>query len=604
MSSNRDLEHTRHLSVSDEEERNRVRLPKKLIVCCDGEPFFTTIGVRALTDSTIGTWQNSDNGWVGGHLQNPTNVTRIARAVSSEDKSHHPQVVYYQAGVGTGLGLYNHLVGGGTGLGLSENVREAYAFLASNYAEHDKTLRKLPSDSIFLVGFSRGAFTARTLGGFICCMGILKKKAMPHFYEVFEDWEHAGDPHYEPMFFDNYFRHHDDVTKVKPNEKLAKSKKPEDRDEYLRKYSELLLELDLTQRADINCIGVWDTVGALGIPVNPLLQRALPFLHLPSFFRTYKWFDTRLDSAVKNAFHALALDESRSPFSPAVWERKPGCTSNLQQVWFPGSHSNIGGSYEDAGMANITLAWMMDHLAGNTVEHKYGFKHHDWIQFDEQYIDHWYDCETDWYEKHQKEPYQGWARGKLYDSNTFPQSVLGQRIRGPGRYHGTFYESGTVDKNRVLENTNEFIHASVRARIDMAGRGIEPDWAQVFPHGWSIRPLIRHFWRKLFGGGHRVYQPQQKGGPLHFWKLDDGHESHRDPNLNIDMSPDGLKEVKWVFNGKGKVANPVMPEAKLGEYERALLEKDQKLAKKVEYTNNAWHWFKKNVEHPRHGWTF
>ena len=184
-------------------EQPRLKVPKKLVICCDG------------------TWQDSDNGWVkaagsvAGHQQYPSNVTRIARAVAPEDKDHHPQIVYYQAGVGTGVGLWNHLAGGGTGIGLAAHVREAYAFLVSNYAENDKLV---PNDSIFLVGFSRGAFTARTLGGFICAMGILKKKAMPHFREIFEDWEQAGcGEKYDPIFFKNYYSYHPGVQKVVPD---------------------------------------------------------------------------------------------------------------------------------------------------------------------------------------------------------------------------------------------------------------------------------------------------------------------------------------------------------------------------------------------------
>lgn len=163
--------HTRH---SSQEQDLVITLPKKLIVCCDG------------------TWQDSDNGYVKGkwgkpgHMQNPTNVTRIARAIKSEDDAHHPQIVYYQAGVGTGIGLWARLAGGGAGVGLSEHIREAYGFLVNNYREYDPGAPGLDADSIFLIGFSRGAFTARSIGGLIGAVGLLKKKAMQHFYQIFQ----------------------------------------------------------------------------------------------------------------------------------------------------------------------------------------------------------------------------------------------------------------------------------------------------------------------------------------------------------------------------------------------------------------------------------
>lgn len=282
-----------------------------------------------------GTWLDSDNGWVKGrwgkrgHVAIPSNVTRISRAIASEDDDHHPQVVYYQNGIGTGIGPYNRLAGGGTGLGLAENIREAYSFLASNYSEHD---RLVPDrDSIFLIGFSRGAFTARSIGGLIGAVGILKKEAMEHFYEIFRDWQNAGNPHYTPTFFDSYFSDQDDSTpkKVKPESELAADQSRIN--EYMDEYRRLLLNLNLTQEANVKCIGVWDTVGALGIPVNPLLQGLFPFL--PSFVREYSWFDTTLDNHIEHAFQALALDERRFPYSPAVWEKKPGTSTNLKQVW-------------------------------------------------------------------------------------------------------------------------------------------------------------------------------------------------------------------------------------------------------------------------------
>jgi uncharacterized protein (DUF2235 family) len=276
-----------------------------------------------------------------GHPANPTNVTRIARAISSEDDAHHPQVVYYQAGIGTGIGLTSQILGGGTGLGLAENIREAYAFLVSNYRENDPERPGIPKDSIFLIGFSRGAFTARSIGGLIAAVGVLKKRAMAHFYEVFSDWENAGNKDYTPLFFDQYAEHHrhEDVESVKPPLSLARDDTKID--VYMDRYLKALLALDLTQEAQIKCIGVWDTVGALGIPINPWLQRVFPFL--PSFVREYSWFDTRIDKHIENAFQALALDEHRFPFSPTLWEKPADCTTNLKQVWFPGAHSNVGG---------------------------------------------------------------------------------------------------------------------------------------------------------------------------------------------------------------------------------------------------------------------
>ncbi|WPH03560.1 Hypothetical protein R9X50_00644100 [Acrodontium crateriforme] len=560
----------RHHSVSDEELQTRTKLPKKLIVCCDG------------------TWMDSDNGWVKGkwgqpgHLQQPTNVTRIARAVASEDDGHHPQIVYYQAGIGTGLGLYSHLVGGVSGMGLSENVREAYSFLASNYSSEGPLV---DPDSIFLIGFSRGAYTARSLGGFICALGILTKTAMPHFYEVFSDWENAGEKHYKPLFFDNYFKTYSDIKSVKPDEKLARD--PNKRDEYLRSYFRLLLELNLTQEVNIKCIGVWDTVGALGIPVNPIIQRILPFL--PSFIREAKWFDTRLDSHVQNAYHALALDERRFPYSPAVWELQDGCKTNMKQVWFPGAHSNVGGSYADTGTADITLAWMMDQLAGHTRPSDQEFYHVDWIKFDEDFVNAANVRQMKWDATHKPEQYRGWGRGKVYDSLTFPQNLAGKKNRSPGRYHRTFYDTGNTDPVNFLSNTHEYIHASVRARIDLGGRGLEPDNDEKSISN-IVLGAVKKTWNLIARKSQDLYLPQNPDGPLYGWKLDDGHKSHDEPNLDIDTTAptDNESVIRWVYDGSEKIPVRVMEEDRLGKFERILLEKDPELAKKIIFTNDGW----------------
>ncbi|GAB7366492.1 hypothetical protein MBLNU230_g8285t1 [Neophaeotheca triangularis] len=539
----------------------KVRLPKKLIVCCDG------------------TWLDSDNGWVKGkwgkegHPAIPSNVTRISRAIASEDDDHHPQIVYYQAGVGTGIGLYSQLMGGGTGLGLAENIREAYSFLASNYSEHEKLAAD--HDSIFLIGFSRGAFTARSLGGFIGAVGILKKDAMAHFYEIFTDWENAGSSNYTPTFFDSYFSHPEEYMpeKVKPDSKLASD--PSRINEYMDEYRRLLLDLSLTQEANVKIIGVWDTVGALGIPVNPLLQRLLPFL--PAFVREYSWFDTALDNHIEHAFQALALDERRFPYSPAIWEKPAGNTTNLKQCWFAGAHSNIGGSYEDTGMADITLAWMMDQLAGHSTYPSdrelcpdfLPFRPLDWIKFDHPYISHLYHQQTKYYAHHGGGS-RGWGMGRVYDSLTLPQSLVGAKTRVPGRYHRTFYHSGKIDPKRPLHNTNEYIHASVRARLDFGGNGYEPQDGLLSKVSW--------FWHRLTSHAVGAYKPQRPGGPLDGWVVQDGREYHDCPNDRVvDLSsepPERAEGVKWVYSGKHAVQNSVMFEDRLGDFEKLLLQEE------------------------------
>ena len=112
-------------------------------------------------------------------------MTRIARAILPETESGIPQIVYYQAGIGTEGTWWDHIYGGGTGAGLSENIREAYSFLAKNY---------MPDDEIFLIGFSRGAFTARSIGSMIASVGLLTTKGMEQFYPIFSDWENQVKP--------------------------------------------------------------------------------------------------------------------------------------------------------------------------------------------------------------------------------------------------------------------------------------------------------------------------------------------------------------------------------------------------------------------------
>lgn len=286
---------------------------KRLIVACDG------------------TWLNSDNGLVNGKLAIPSNVTRMSRAIKAVSQDGIPQIVNYHFGVGSSGGPLNRFIGGTTGEGLGDNVREAYSFLANNYHH---------GDEIFLLGFSRGAFTARSIAGLIGEVGLLTKKGLFALPEVFEDVQHRRDPKYVPKNPNAPFPH-------KPSANSPR-------------YAEELERRGMTRLGiKVKAIGVWDTVGSLGTPrIGWLTKVGLQ----SSESKEMAFYDTKLSNCIENAFQALALDERRSAFSPAVWEKPEGNRTTLRQVWFPGVHSNVGGGYDDQQLANITLAWMMSQL--------------------------------------------------------------------------------------------------------------------------------------------------------------------------------------------------------------------------------------------------
>ncbi|KAL8966136.1 MAG: hypothetical protein Q9183_003505, partial [Haloplaca sp. 2 TL-2023] len=230
----------------------------------------------------------------------PSNITRITHAIKAKSSDGIPQIVFYQGGVGTEGGIISKVIGGATGQGLSDNVREAYAFLANNYSN---------GDEIFLIGFSRGAFTARSVAGLIGGAGLLTKSGLPDLGEVYRDFQHRRDPDYEPAYPDVPF-----------------PRKPSANDP---RYRETLEREGLTRLGiKVKVVGVFDTVGSLGIPRIGLLER---FRLQSMSTKEFLFYDTNLDNHIENAYQALALDENRSAFRPAVWEKPPGNMTNLRQ---------------------------------------------------------------------------------------------------------------------------------------------------------------------------------------------------------------------------------------------------------------------------------
>ena len=393
------------------------------------------------TKSRVGTWLDSQNAR-GGEIAHPSNVARIGWAIRDEDYNGRPQIVYYQNGVGSQGSIVMRVAGGLTGDGVKENIREAYSFIATNYME---------GDEIYLLGFSRGAYTARSVGGMIGDFGLLTKAGLPSFGEIFEDYKHRKDPDYRPYYRDVPF----------PN-------KPPFRDpEYVRQLEARGLT---TLNVPIRAIGVWDTVGSLGVPRIPWLER----LRLQSSrMKEFQFYDTTINDHVENAFQALCLDEQRSAFAPALWEKHRDCRTKLKQVWFPGVHSNVGGGYPDQELANISLAWMVSQLE-------------PFIDFD---IDTILKAASDTrqYYRSKREKPRSWSFGKIYESLTPIYTIAGSTTRAPGDNYRVDRDTGRPT-TKPLKNTHEYIHPSVRTRTCLDGPGIEDrgDYQSKALKGWNV----------------------------------------------------------------------------------------------------------------------
>lgn len=243
---------------------------KRIVICCDG------------------TWNTPEQ---------PTNVVKLLRSIKPYSDDGKQQVVFYDQGVGT----YNptdKFLGGAFGKGVEQNVLDAYRFIAHNYQQ---------GDELFCFGFSRGAYTARALGGMLHCIGLLAKDELQGLPAAYQ-----------------YYR-------TPPSKRNS-------------------LTYQQNIRPEIKLMGVWDTVGALGAP-TPILRRFTKPL--------VGFFNTHLSPDIKNAYHALAIDERRGVFQPDLWTGKINSDQTVEQTWFAGVHSDVGGGYEQATLSNVALSWMV-----------------------------------------------------------------------------------------------------------------------------------------------------------------------------------------------------------------------------------------------------
>lgn len=257
---------------------------KRIVICADG------------------TWNRPEKDL---KVDFPTNVLRLARAISPIAADGKPQQVFYDWGVGS---YYDEVIGGATGRGLHKNIMDGYRYLVQNYS---------PGDEIYLFGFSRGAYTVRCLCGLINNCGILKRPDARLIQQAFDHYKKSSAP-FAPS-----------------GDKSL---------EFRQKHSH--------ESREIKFVGVWDTVGAMGIPIS--------FLGL--FEDKDEFYDTKIGRNVRVARHALAIDEHRSDFEPTIWQVRDNM--DMQQVWFVGAHSNIGGSYkpdrDGSLLSDNALMWMIN----------------------------------------------------------------------------------------------------------------------------------------------------------------------------------------------------------------------------------------------------
>lgn len=263
---------------------NKQKPGKRLVVCCDG------------------TWQQLTSPY-------PSNVVKLAQSVKSIASDGVPQIVFYDEGIGTES---QKVLGGAMGLGIDKNIEDGYRFLSLNYVENDE---------IYLFGFSRGAYTVRSLAGMIYCSGLLNRRNVTKAHEAYELYRNRG---------------------IKPKDKTAA--------EYRKEYG---------PRVPITLLGCFDTVGALGIPGVPVFRKLNQQLN-----KRYRFHDTTLNKCIENALHAVAIDEIREIFDVTPMQKHPDAENQrVIQKWFPGGHGCVGGgTKEHSGLSDAALQWMIDSI--------------------------------------------------------------------------------------------------------------------------------------------------------------------------------------------------------------------------------------------------
>ena len=271
-----------------------------------------------------GTWNIPDED-PADQIVTDTNVARFHNSVDPRDDRGVEQLRHYYAGIGTRW--FEKLPGGGLGIGVSRTMMAGYRDLSLAYE---------PGDAVFLLGFSRGAYTARALAGVVARCGLLtaaraRDAAAP---------DDPNPPADDPLL--NAFQH------------WTMRGRNDDERRRFRDAAEAFAAA-YCRPARLAFVGVWDTVGALGIP-GQIFDRFNTTL--------FEFPDRNLASIVDRAYHALALDEHREDYQATLWNRRSAPTQHIEQCWFAGDHCDVGGGHRlavgEPRIADVSLAWMQE----------------------------------------------------------------------------------------------------------------------------------------------------------------------------------------------------------------------------------------------------
>lgn len=424
-------------------------MPKNIVLCSDG------------------------TGNAAGKKGEGTNVWKIFRAV--ELRGDNPeQVAFYDDGVGTSSLKPLALAGEAFGWGLSRNIRELYSSLVHCYQ---------PGDSIYLFGFSRGAFTVRSLGGLICLCGIVdpnKKAKWPwSWWHWSMPWRWSRRGAEWPLrarikaAYKTYRKAHKLRRRRKSETRTRKFEKRAEKlcDEFRKKYSLVNPNGGPGCRdprdIPIRCIGVWDTVDAVGLPVDELTDA------LDLVFR-FKFHRHELHRCVESGYHAVSIDDQRHTFHPVMWnEGEKQSHQRIEQVWFAGVHSNVGGGYPKDQMALVALDWMMEKAEGEKLR----------------------------FRGELRDEYRNEANvnGEIYDSRSGLSSYYRYRPRNIHEISDKALKNGDLPKihptvfDRIDKATADYAPVNLPKEAEIAGRPGKQWWQTL----GLAEPQVAKWWKAI-----------------------------------------------------------------------------------------------------------